>query len=436
MAITQERSGRFVTRQDRTTQTPSSNRAECRLALRRLSLSHFRNYRSFRLDLEPGAPSIAVLLGPNGSGKTNFLEAISYLAPGRGLRGARLADVTFMEEPTPWAVAATLATPRGLVEVGTGLTPPPPPVRGHRLAEAASGAAEGPASNPVAASRRQVRIDGVSAAGPAALGEHVSVAWLTPKMDRLFKEGASGRRRFFDRLVLGLHPDHGKHLAAHERTMRERLRLLTQRQRSAEPNWLAALERRISESGVAIAAARIDTLIHLQEQIDRSAEGAFPKADLKLEGLLEGWLVDRPAIEVEDAFALRLHETRPLDGEIGRQSAGIHRSDLEVHHRKKSIPAALCSTGEQKALLINMVLADARMQYQIRGAGPILLLDEVAAHLDETRRRSLFGELLSLNSQIWLTGTDAGLFQALAGRAAFYGAGENKLAPLAPDSRA
>jgi DNA replication and repair protein RecF len=405
--------------------------AECSLALRRLSLSHFRNYRSYRLELENEAPSIAILLGPNGSGKTNFLEAVSYLAPGRGLRGARLADVTHMKELIPWAVAATLVTLHGLIEVGTGLTPPPPRVRGHTLAEATQGAADGPASKPVSANRRQVRIDGLPASGPAALGEYVSVAWLTPKMDRLFKEGASGRRRFFDRLALGLHPDHGKQLAAYERTMRERLRLLNRRERSAEPNWLTALERKISESGVAIAAARIDTLVHLQEQIDRSAEGAFPKADLKLGGLLESWLVDCPAIEVEDAFAIRLYENRALDAEIGRQSTGTHRSDLEVHHRMKAIPAAMCSTGEQKALLINMVLADARMQHQIRGAGPILLLDEVAAHLDDLRRRALFEELLSLNSQIWLTGTDGGLFEALEGQAAFYGAGENKLKLLA-----
>ena len=436
MAISQERSGRFVTRQDKSTETPPSNQAECSLALRRLSLSNFRNYKSFRFELEPEAPLITILLGPNGTGKTNFLEAISYLAPGRGLRGARLADVTCMEGPDPWAVAGKLVTPRGPIEVGTGLAPPPSPVSGHRLAEASSKIAGGSAAGPTAANRRQVRIDGVPASGPAALGEHVSVAWLTPKMDRLFKEGAGGRRHFFDRLVLGLHPEHGKYLAAYERTMRERLRLLTQRERSVEPKWLKALERKISESGVAIAAARIDTLAHLREQIERSADGAFPKADLELEGLLEGWLEDDPAIEVEDAFAVRLHESRPLDGEIGRQSAGIHRSDLVAYHRSKSIPAAKCSTGEQKALLINMVLADARMQHQIRSAGPILLLDEVAAHLDETRRRALFEELLSLNSQIWLTGTDAGLFEALEGRAAFYRARDNKLMPLAAGSGA
>lgn len=428
-----------MTRQDATEEIKISRSAECGLALLRLSLSNYRNYGSFRLDLSPGAPPIAVLLGPNGSGKTNFLEAISYLAPGRGLRGARLAEVSTMEDTAPWAVAARLKTPNGVVDIGTGLTPPPPRIRGHELAEAGAAGDDtpiarsgtGPGTHPNTAARRLVRIDGLPAAGPAALGEHVSVAWLTPKMDRLFKESASGRRRFFDRLVLGLHPEQGRRLNAYDRMMRERLRLLCGLDHPAEPNWLTALERKISENGVAIAAARLDTLAHLQAQIDNSADDIFPRANLRLEGLLEGGLLDSPAIEVEDAFADRLKETRSLDREIGRQSAGPHRSDLEVDHGKKAIPAALCSTGEQKALLINIVLADARMQYQIRGVGPILLLDEVAAHLDEKRRRALFEELLSLNSQIWLTGTDAGMFRALSGRAAFFAAGENKLIPIA-----
>lgn len=389
----------------------SLNGAEAGLSVERVSLSHYRNYRQLRLQLEPGSPPMNVLTGPNGSGKTNFLEALSYLAPGRGLRGARLAEVSQRGAGEPWAVAAVVSTPGGRVEIGTGLSQAP---RDQTPGDQTF------SDQTPGYHRRLVRIDETTAPGPAALGPHVSIVWLSPRMDRLFKESASGRRRFFDRLALGLHPHHGRRLSAYEKAVRERLHLLAAAAGPADPAWLSALERKISENGVAIAAGRLDTITHLQEQISRSADGPFPKADLKLEGTLEERLLKSPAIEVEDAFAEELLENRTVDREASRQSVGPHRSDLLVSHRIKNMPAGLCSTGEQKALLINMVLADARMQTDIRGIAPILLLDEVAAHLDQRRLRALFGELAGLESQIWLTGTNAAAFEALSGSATFY----------------
>ncbi len=367
-----------------------------RYAVTRLILSDFRNYRQARLT---PAADVVVLTGDNGAGKTNLLEAISFLSPGRGLRGARLGDVT-RQGADAWAVAARAEGAAGAFEVGTGL--------GRRLAE--GGDDDG-------GERRLVHLDGAPASGPAALGEVLRVAWLTPQMDRLFLEGPPGRRRFLDRLTLALHPAHGREVAAYERAMRERNRLLAEG--PADPLWLTALEDRMAEHGVAVAAARLDAVERLQAAAD-AAGGAFPMADLVVEGAVETDLASVPAVEAEDRLKQRLKVARHRDAAAGRTGEGPHLSDLKARHRAKGMAAALCSTGEQKALLIGVVLAAARLSKIDDGAPPVLLLDEITAHLDERRRGALFDELQALGAQAWLSGTDPALFADLKGRADFF----------------
>ena len=358
-----------------------------RLGVTRLVLTDFRNYRSARLDLEPGP---VVLTGPNGAGKTNLLEAVSFLSPGRGLRNARLGEVDYHGSESGWAVAATVSTRRGAVAIGTGRVD--------------------------AAERRAVRIDGEIARGQSALGERLGIVWLTPQMDRLFLEGPAGRRRLLDRLVLGLDPAHAGRVAAYEQAMRERSRLL--RDGPADASWLAALEEVMAEKGVAVAAARRDAV----ERLDRAcaeADGPFPRARLKLDGVVEAWLGEMPALAAEDLLKAELAAGRAADALSGGAGIGPHRSDLAVTHAGKGVAAESASTGEQKALLIAIVLAHARLQCEIRGEPPVLLLDEVAAHLDAFRREALFDALTALDGQVWLTGTDAALFAPLRADARF-----------------
>ena len=363
-----------------------------RVGVTRLVLTDFRNYRSARLELDPDP---VVLSGLNGAGKTNLLEAMSFLSPGRGLRNARLSDIDRRDggeaSASGWAVAATVATRRGPVAIGTG-----------RIG------AEG--------ERRTVRIDSEPAKSQAALGERLGVLWLTPQMDRLFIEGPTGRRRLLDRLVLGLDPAHAARVARYEQALRERSRLL--RDGSDDAVWLGALEEIMAAEGVAVAAARRDAV----ERLDRvcgTAEGAFPRARLTLIGTLESWLDTIPALAVEERFRAALAQSRASDALSGGTGLGPHRSDLGVFHAEKGIAAEAASTGEQKALLIAILLAQARLQRAVRGEPPLLLLDEVAAHLDATRRASLFEVLAGLESQAWITGTDAALFAPLNGAARF-----------------
>jgi DNA replication and repair protein RecF len=373
----------------------------------RLTLTDFRNYRSARLDL---AAAPVVLTGPNGAGKTNLLEAVSLLSPGRGLRNARLGDFDRRpanddDIPAPagltqgWAVAATIETRRGPVRIGTG-------------------------RDPAGGERRVVRIDGESARGQAALGEVVGVTWLTPQMDRLFIEGPSARRRFLDRLVLGLDPAHAARVAAYEHALRERSRLL--RDGPADPAWLDALDETIAAQGVAVAAARRDVVERLEEAC-AAAEGPFPRARLSLLGAVESWLDDLPALAAEDRFRAALRDSRAADAVTGGASVGPHRSDLAVTHAATGMSAESLSTGEQKALLISIVLAHARLQRQTRGEPPLLLLDEVAAHLDTARRDALFATLLDLEGQVWLTGTDAAIFAPLRQAARFLSVSDGAL---------
>ncbi len=375
------------------------------VAVTRLTVSAFRCYERAVVELDPDGPRLVVLTGPNGAGKTNLLEAISFLAPGRGLRGAKLAAVDRRvggaADAAPagasWAVAARLATPAGPVDLGTGRDPAIEPESGR--------------------ARRIVKIDGAVAGNQAALAEVAAISWLTPQMDRLFLDGAGERRRFLDRLVFCFDPAHAARVSAYEQSLRERMRLL--RDGPADAAWLAALEEQAAAHGVAVAAARRDLVARL-DAVAAAADGPFPRAAVALDGAVEGWLAERPALAVEDELRARLAQSRGRDADAGSAQWGPHRSDLAVSHRGRAMPAAECSTGEQKALLISLLLAHARLQADSRAGPPILLLDEVAAHLDAARRAALFDSLGALGAQAWLTGTDEGLFADLAGAAQFF----------------
>ena len=380
-------------------------------AIRRLDLTDFRNYRALRLEVGP-AP--VVLTGANGAGKTNLLEALSFLAPGRGLRRAALSEVARTSGgavAAGWAVAARVDTRNGQIALGSGV------------------------ENPVAdarRSRRSVRIDGAPARGQAALAEHVSIIWLTPEMDRLFQDGASGRRRFIDRMVFGFDPEHANRLVAYEQALRGRQRLL--RDHVADPAWLAVLEETMAASGVALAAARRDAVARLDAALkngDAAAALPFPRAGLELTGELDDWLGEGPALDAEDRLRAALAAARTRDGSAGRTEHGPHRSDLRVGHLDKNMPAARCSTGEQKALLIAIILAHAQLLTLDRGATPVLLLDEVAAHLDEGRRTALAARILDLGAQAWVTGTDDSLFAGFRGAAQFLRVAEATISPVA-----
>jgi DNA replication and repair protein RecF len=370
-------------------------------AITRLILTDFRNYDYLKVETDKRP---VVLTGHNGSGKTNLLEAISFLAPGRGLRRARLSDASNKSGAGRWAVAADVWSPRGKCTLGTGLVSVPEE----------SGNKEG-------YGRRSVKIDGQVVNSSSALADELRVNWLTPQMDRLFQEGASGRRRFLDRLTFGFDPTHGKRTAVFEKVMRERNRLLKQGRYDA--HWITSLERTLSESGIAIAAARQETVDRLNAAMTDDGSGlissAFPKAALDVSGTVEEWLQQMPALAAEDVYRERLEAVRHIDEKAGSTTLGPHRSDLGVLHKDKNLPAGMCSTGEQKALLVSIILADARLQAGQQGQAPILLLDEITAHLDQTRRRALFDEIEQMEAQAWMTGTDYTLFAEFGDRAQF-----------------
>ena len=386
-----------------------SGRQGAGLAVRRLTLTDFRCYKHQRLEVDARP---VVLTGPNGAGKTNLLEGLSFLVPGRGLRRAKLADVIRRDTKTdaapvssrPWGVAASVVTPQGKVDIGTGFQAGPPGGRDKRI----------------------VRIDGEEAKTQAVLADHVSAQWLTPQMDRLFLEGAGSRRRFLDRLVFDSDPAHLGRIKAYEHAMRERMRLLSGRK--PDGDWLAALEDTMAAKGVAVAAARLDLVRRLGVPLAEHAD-AFPRAAVEVSGDVEGWLAEGPALAAEDRFRDALKRARGRDAKDGRTALGPHRSDLQVQHLENGRPAAICSTGEQKALLVALVLGTARMRAYEQGTAPLLLLDEVAAHLDDIRRDALYDEISALGSQVWLTGTDAGLFGPLAGRAQFFNVQDGTVTP-------
>jgi DNA replication and repair protein RecF len=376
------------------------------LAIRRLTLKNFRNYADLRLDID--APAI-VLTGANGAGKTNLLEAISMLVPGRGLRGAAF-DELIRHGCTGWAVAAGVVSVGGRVSLGTAF--------------GAEVAGEKPAGG-----ARQVVIDGAGQKGPGPLTRFMRILWLTPPMDRIFSGPRGDRRRFFDRLAVAVDADHAARLTRFEKLMRERNRLLASE--NGDPGWLASLEHRMAEEAVALVAGRLFALDALEGFAGRPAKSTFPWVKLALEGEIEGDLKHLPAVQVEDRYRRMLHDSRKLDRAAGRTLSGPHRSDLRVMHGPKGIEAGICSTGEQKAMLIGIVLALARaMKNTLGGMLPILLLDEAVAHLDAERRTGLFRELRDIGAQCWLTGTDRALFDGMDPHAAYYAVSDGALAPI------
>ncbi|MBM1555278.1 DNA replication/repair protein RecF [Sulfitobacter mediterraneus] len=344
-----------------------------KLYLSQLTLSHFRSHK--RAVVECDARPVAIF-GPNGAGKTNLIEAVSLLSPGRGLRRASAEDMTRRPEALGWKLTAIL----------------------HSLHQAHEIEVWSEGGN-----ARQVRIDG-KAAPQTALGRIARVLWLIPAMDRLWIEGAEGRRRFLDRMTLSFLPDHAEHALSYEKAMRERNRLLKDMVR--EPSWYAALERRMAEAGAAIHAGRLEALKSIAEAQEQ-AQTAFPAATLSLE-------CDMPADA--DGLQTALADNRTRDLAAGRTLIGPHRADLFGVYAAKGIPAKDCSTGEQKALLVSLILANARALAKDFGAPPLLLLDEVAAHLDADRQAALYDEICSLGAQAWMTGTGAEMFAALGDR--------------------
>ena len=367
----------------------------------RLTLTNFRNYSAARLDLTPDP---VVLLGANGAGKTNLLEAVSLLAPGQGLRRAPFPQLARIGGSGDWAVAARVHTPRGAVDIGTGRLPD--------VISAESGARSG----------RLVRIDGVPQSGSGALADWIEMVWLTPAMDGLFTGPASDRRTFLDRLTLCFDPGYRTRAGQFERAMRQRNRLL--QDGATEDALFSGLELIMAETGVATAAARAQAAAALEATIAlrraRDPQSPFPWSRVALEGWIEERLARQPAVDVEDAYRALLRRERERDRAAGRTLVGPHRTDMVVEHGPKAMPAQVCSTGEQKALLIGLVLAHAELLTERGdGAAPILLLDEIAAHLDVSRRSALFQELLRIGSQTWMTGTDRHPFSALEDRALF-----------------
>jgi len=348
----------------------------------RLRLNQYRNYAAAGLDLDGRH---VVLTGPNGAGKTNLLEALSLFSPGRGLRRASFANLSQAGSSSPWAVAITLETPDGPVDIGTG------------SAETESG--------------RRVRINGANAKSIEAMSAYIRLLWLTPDMDGLFRGGASDRRRFLDRLVMTLVPDHVSAVGNYEKSMRQRNKLL---EGQADTGWLDAIEAQMAEHAAALYFARADSLGHLQRLATAPIDtDAFPAARLTLTPLFEDAHEPVSSSALENQLIDLWRDLRRLDRAAGRTTVGPHRVDLEVTHAQKNMPASLCSTGEQKALLIGLVLAHAGLVSAMAGITPLMLLDEVAAHLDPERRKALFDALDRLGAQCWMTGTDAVLFESM-----------------------
>jgi DNA replication and repair protein RecF len=358
----------------------------------KLTLTNFRNYHA--TSLAAGAKTM-VLVGPNGAGKTNLIEAISFLTPGRGLRRATFDEVAFSEGDGSWAVAAEVEGALGLATLGTGIDRPP---------------------EDGAPAQRKYRIDREPAGSAAAFADHLRVIWLTPAMDTLFSGAPSERRRFLDRLVLAVDAEHGGRVNALERSLRSRNRLLEDVR--PDPHWLDAVEHETAELAVAVAGLRVETVRRLAAVLADRKGSAFPAADIALTGWIEQLVADHPAAEIEERYRAVLREARARDAAAGRTLDGPHLTDLTVVYADKGVAAADASTGEQKALLIGLVLAHARLIATMTGLDPILLLDEVVAHLDPARRAALYGELAQLASQVWMTGADPALFAEIGAAAA------------------
>jgi len=360
--------------------------------VRRLNLHNFRNYRAASLAAGPGT---IALVGPNGAGKTNLIEAISFLAPGRGLRRATLNEIAFNEGDGSWAVAAEIEGALGLATLGTGIETPPED------------------GTPAV---RQCRIDREAVPSAAAFADHLRIVWLVPAMDSLFTGAPSERRRFLDRLALAVDAEHGSRVNALERSLRSRNRLLEDAR--ADSHWLEAIEHETAELAVAVASLRVETVRRLAAVLDMRKGSPFPPVEVAIDGWIEQLIPAYPASDVEQRYRAVLRDNRGRDAAAGRTLDGPHLSDMKVVYAAKDIAAADASTGEQKALLIGLVLAHARLLSEMTGATPVLLLDEVLAHLDPVRRLALHRELAELGAQAWMTGADPSLFREIEAPAA------------------
>jgi DNA replication and repair protein RecF len=359
--------------------------------IRRLTLNNFRSYHAAQIDI---AAKLVVLVGPNGAGKTNLIEAISFLAPGRGLRRATLTEVAFMEGDGSWAMASDVEGALGLATLGTGI--------------------EAPANEDMTVTRK-CRIDREPVSSASAFADHLRVIWLVPAMDQLFTGSASERRRFLDRLALAVDAEHASRVAALERSLRSRNRLLEESR--PDPHWLDAIEHETAELAVAVAALRAETVTRLSAALAVRRSSPFPSAEIALEGWMEKLLPLHSAREIEDRYRVVLRDNRARDAAAGRTLDGPHLTDLVVAYAPKDIPAADASTGEQKALLIGLVLAHAGLIAEMIGFAPVLLLDEVVAHLDPSRRSALYAELDMLGAQVFMTGADPAAFAEIGTRA-------------------
>lgn len=386
--------------------------AATRLWVERLSLTNFRNYAHATIEL---GPEPVVLVGANGAGKTNLMEAVSLLAPGQGLRRAAFPDLARAGGDGAWAVAARIHTRQGQCDIGTGLSANTVGTRTGRVG-------------------RVVRIDGEARGSSGVLADYVDAVWVTPSMDGLFTGPASDRRRFLDRLVLCFDPAFRTLAGRFERAMQSRNRLLADGVRNA--SQFAGFEQVMAEAGTAIAAARVETVAALKSVVEdrkiRDPNSPFPWSTINLDGTLETALAEQAALDVEEAYAKKLAHGRERDRAASRTLEGPHRSDLGIGHGPKAMPARLCSTGEQKALLLGLVLAEAELIARRHdGAAPLLLLDEITAHLDIDRRASLFDEIVRLGAQAWMTGTDAAFFAAIRSRARMFEVAEGAVARIA-----
>ena len=371
-----------------------------KVVVQQLKLSNYRNYRTFSVNF---SGKHVVFTGHNGAGKTNLLEAISLLSPGRGLRRSTYGDLICANADNNSFVVFAKLYSALFDEVDIGTT-----------CDNADGG-------------RKVRINGTSTSADR-LTDYCRISWLIPAMDGLFTGSAGDRRRFFDRMVLSIDPSHGRRVLDFEKVMRSRNRLLLDG--NTNNGWFDALETQMAELATAIAAARIDVIRLLDGGKENDSHDVFPHPILVIEGLLEQALINQSAIDVEEYYRQKLHDGRPLDRAAGRTLEGPHRSDMKVFYAQKNMPAALCSTGEQKSLLMGLILAHAKITAQISGMAPILLLDEMAAHLDEQRRVALFNILDELGGQSFMTGTDRQLFSALDDRAEFFEISDGALRPL------
>jgi DNA replication and repair protein RecF len=377
------------------------------VAIRQLTLKNFRNYADLRLNVE--SPAI-VLTGENGAGKTNLLEAISLLVPGRGLRAASFEELVRHGSSGGWAVAAEVLSSGTLMRLGTAYGAIPP-----RQQQADRG--------------RHIVIDGALQKSSAPLGRYMRILWLTPPMDRIFSGPPGDRRRLFDRLTAAFYPDHGTRVSSFDKLMRERNRLLSKVY--PDQSWLSSLEHHMAEEAVALAAGRLSALDALTAHMDKGIAPSFPWVNLTLEGQIEKALQATPAVQVEDHYRTMLSDSRGLDRSTGRTLIGPHRTDLKTVHGPKGMDAGACSTGEQKAMLVSVILAHAKaMKNMLGGMLPILLLDEAVAHLDAERRTGLFRQLQDLGAQCWLTGTDRALFHGMDQQTIFYAVKEGALAPI------